>query len=326
MALPTMSAAPANTFMEPTAPNVREDLADVVYQIEPEETPFVSAIAHNGASQVLTEWLFQKLNPAANVPQPEGFTAAISASKLPVRLSNVCQIAARTVGVSGTLRVVEQVGEEEYSRQLVMRGVECRRDVELMITGETIKAATDPRALAGIQTYCQNGSVGAATGAFPAGTGTNGHTAGTLRDLTLNMVEDAAQACWDDGGNPEMALMSGTIKRWFSNMTAGGAGNPIVGTHVVQHTAAEPITIMGAVGVFLTDFGSLQLVPDRYMPAHVIELIDPDYVELASLPGREFIEQEYAKTGDNTQGGVVWEGTLRVTAPEAHACVWDLNQ
>jgi len=326
MALPTMSAAPTNTYIETTAPNVREDLADVIYQIDKADTPMVSLCSVSGSEQVNTEWLVQELYPAANVPQPEGFTAAMSPAKKPLRLGNVCQILARTVAVSDTLRVVDQVGDEEYNRQLVARGMELRRDLELTITGETVKSIADPRVLAGFQTWCSNGSVGAGTGAFPTGDGTNGHTAGTLRDLTLNMVEDAIQASWNSGGKPRTAIMSASIKRWFSNMAQGGASNPTVAQNVVQATSPQPITIVGAVGVFLSDFGPIDLVPDRYMPAHVLELVDPDYLELAPLPSRDMIEESYAKTGDNTQGGIVWEGTLRPTAPKAHACVWDLNQ
>ena len=127
MALPTMSAAPTNTYIETTAPNVREDLADVIYQIDKADTPMVSLCSISPAEQVNTEWLVQELYPAANVPQPEGFTAAMSPAKKPLRLGNVCQILARTVAVSDTLRVVDQVGDEEYNRQIVARGLELRR-------------------------------------------------------------------------------------------------------------------------------------------------------------------------------------------------------
>jgi hypothetical protein len=326
MALPVMSAAPTNTFMETTAPNVKEDLADIIYRIDPTETPMVSICTRSNADQVTTEWLVQELYPAANVPQPEGFTAAMSPAKTPTRLGNVCQILARTVAVSDTLRAVDQVGEEEFNRQMILRGMEIRRDLELTISGESVKTVADPRALAGFQTWCSNGSVGAGAGALPAGNGTNGHTAGTARDLTLNMVEDAIQMAWNAGGKPSAAIMSASVKRWFSNMAQGGTGNPIVATNTAQYTSPQPVTIMGAVAVFQSDFGSIDLVPDRYCPANRVFLVDPNYLELAPLPGRDFIEEDYAKTGDNTQGGVVWEGTLRPTAPKAHACVWDLNQ
>jgi hypothetical protein len=327
MALPAMGAAPSGTYIESTAPNVREDLADIIYLIEKNQTPLVSALNRKESSQVLTEWLFQSLNAAANVPQPEGFTAIISPPTKPLRLNNVAQILARTVGVSDTLRVVDQVGDEEYSRQLMMRGLEVRRDMELTITGETIKTIADPRALSGIQTFCHAGSVGA-TGVVPVGDGSNGHTPGTLRDLTLNMIEDVVQIIWQAGGEPEMGVMSASIKRWFSTMAQPGASaaNPVVQTQMLQSTTPSPVTINGAVAVFLTDFGPINLTPDRYMPPHVLIIVDTNYAELAPLPGRDIVEQEYGKQGDSQSGGVVWEGTLRVTAPTAHGCVWDLNQ
>jgi len=326
MALPVMGAAPANTYMQATATNVKEDLADYIYQIDPVETPMVTLANRSGADQIDTQWLVQELYPAANVPQLEGFTALMSPAKVPARFSNICQILARTVAVSDTLRVVDQVGEEEYNRQMVLRAMELKRDVELTITGATIRTIADPRSLSGFQTWCSNGSVGAATGVLPVGDGSNAHTAGTLRDLTLDMIEDAIQGAWNSGGKPTTAIMSASIKRWFSNMAQGGTGSPIVAQNIVQATSPSPVTIVGAVGVFLSDFGPIDLVPDRYMPAHVVEIVDPNYLELAMLPQRDFIQEDFAKTGDNTQGGCIWEGTLRPTAPKAHACVWDLNQ
>lgn len=325
MALPVMSAAPTNTYIESTAPNVREDLADIIYRIDPEETPMVSACSRVGAEQTLTEWLVQELNVASNVPQPEGFTAAISPAVKPLRLNNVCQILARTVGVSDTLRVVNTVGEDEFNRQAVLRGIELRRDLELTITGASIKTIADPRALSGFQTWCTNGVLGAG-GAFPVGDGTNAHTPGTAADLSLSMFDTAMQQAWDDGGKPELAIMSSSIKKYFSTMAQGGTGNPIAAQNIVQATTPSPVTLVGAVDVYLSDFGPVQLAPDRFMPAHVVELISPSFLEMAPLPQRDFIQQDYAKTGDNTQGGVVWEGTLRPTAPKAHACIWDLNQ
>lgn len=83
---------------------------------------------------------------------------------------------------------------------------------------------------------------------------------------------------------------------------------------------------MGAVDVYRTNFGTLELAPDRFCPANQILLVSTDYLELAPLPERDMVEQSYAKTGDNTQGGVVFEGCIRPTAPKAHAWIADLNQ
>ena len=326
MAVPPMGSAPANTYLETTAAGVREDLADIIYQIDPDETPLVSACARVPAKQVLTEWMVQTLNPAADNAQPEGFTAVMQAVLKPARLNNVCQIMARTVGVSNTLRVVDMVGgEDEYNRQLVLRGMELKRDLELVATSPLVRTITDPRHMSGLPCYLVNGSRGA-TGVMPIGDGSNAGTPGTARDLTLSMIDSAVQQCWQAGGKPTLALMSGNIKAYFSTLSQGGTGNAVVAQNIQNVTSSEQVTIQGAVDVYRTNFGAIQLAPDRFMPAHMILLITPDYVELAPLPERDMVDQTYAVTGDNTQGGVVFEGCIRPTAPAAHAWIADLNQ
>ena len=142
------------------------------------------------------------------------------------------------------------------------------------------------------------------------------------------MVEDCLQANFNNGQVPSAALMSASIKRYFSVLaaTVGSATNPITQQNILMATRAEPVTYNGAVDIYRSNFGELQLIPDRFIPAHVIELVSRDFIELAPLPNRDMVEQEYAKIGDSTQGGILWEGTMRVTAPKAHSVVWDLNQ
>jgi hypothetical protein len=327
MAVGAQGAAPAGTYIETAAVGVKEDLADIIYRIDPDETPLVSACARVEANQVLTEWLVQELNAAADNAQPEGFTAVMQAVIKPVRLNNVCQILARTVAVSNTLRSVDMAGgEDEYNRQLVLRGMEVKRDLELAVTSPLVRTITDPRHMSGLPCYCVNGSRGAGAGVMPVGDGSNAGTAGTLRDLTLAMIDSAMQQAWQAGGKPTLAVMSGNIKAYFATLSQGGTGNPIVAQNIQNVTSSQDVTIMGAVDVYRTNFGALQLAPDRFMPAHLILLVSTDYVEMAPLSGRDITEQSYAMTGDNSQGGVVYEGCIRPTAPKAHAAIFDLNQ
>jgi hypothetical protein len=327
MAVPAMGAAPSNTYIETAAVGVREDLADIIYRIDPDETPLVSACARVGSKQVLTEWIVQALNPAADNSQPEGFTAVMQAVVKPVRLNNVCQILARTVGVSNTLRVVDVVGgEDEYNRNMILRGMEVKRDLELAFTSPLIRTITDPRHMSGLPCYTANGVRGAGAGIMPVGDGSNAGTAGTAWDLTLTAVNTAVQQCWQAGGNPKLAIMSGNIKNYFATLSQGGTGNAIVAQNIVMASPTGEMTIQGAVDVYRTNFGTLQLAPDRFCPAHQMLIVDTDYVEAAPLPERDMVQQDYAQTGDNSQGGVIFEGCIRPTAPLAHASIFDLNQ
>jgi hypothetical protein len=161
---------------------------------------------------------------------------------------------------------------------------------------------------------------------MPIGDGSNAGTAGTPYDLALSFVNTAIQQCWTAGGKPELFIMSGNIKAYFSTLAQGGTANPIVAQNIVQVSPREEVTIQGAVDVYRSNFGTHQLAPDRFCPAHQVLLVSTDYVEAAPLPERDMINQDYAQTGDNSQGGVVFEGCIRPTAPKAHATIFDLNQ
>jgi hypothetical protein len=119
--------------------------------------------------------------------------------------------------------------------------------------------------------------------------------------------------------------MSPRLKRVFSSLAQGGTGNPIVAQNIVQATAPAATTIVGAVDAYLSDFGRIEIAPDIFMPDGIVEIIDPDYASIMPLDNRDMVSEEYAKTGDATDGGVLFEGTLRVEAPKAHAMVGDLS-
>jgi hypothetical protein len=326
MALGPMGAAPSNTYMEPTAVGVKEDLRDIIFRIDPDETPVASTLSNVNSQQVLHEWVVQELSPASDNAQPEGFTAAMQAITKPVRLNNVCQIMARTAGVSNPSRAADFVGgSDEYNRQVVLKAMELRRDLELVITSPLVRTITDPRHMSGLPTYCSLGSRGAGAGVMPVGDGSNAGTAGTLRDLTLPIMNSAIQQIWNAGGKATLAVMSANVKDYFSTLVTAAAA-PITMENIVNVSPRAEITAVGAVDVYRANFGTVQLAPDRFCPAHQILILSPDYNELSPLSGRDFIQEDYATTGDNQQGGVVWEGCITPTAPKANAWIADLNQ
>jgi hypothetical protein len=323
-----MGAAVTNTYLTTgasKATNVREDLADVIRKIDPDETPLYTALDVVEAKQIQTDWLVQELAVADVNSQPEGFEATYGAADRPLRLMNICQIFSRTISVSNSLRASDTVGaDDEYDRQRLLRGMEVKRDIEYALTRPTAAKATDPRMLAGLPIWCTNGSVGL-TGVMPTGDGTIGtFAAGTARNMTLDLIADAMQQAYEDGGKPTIAMMHPRLKRAFSKLP-GDTGTRLAADNILQSTRPEPVTIIGAVDVYRSDFGPLQIVPNRLMPNDLVLLVDPGYAEVAPLPGRNIITEDYAKTGDAEKGGVVAELTLRVTAPKAHAAIFALQ-
>lgn len=324
-AVPSMTDPLTNTYLTGAAKNIREDLADLIYSIDPWECPMVGAIGSKEAEAVSTEWLVQELATADDNAQKEGFRFAPQTAKPADRMRNTCQIMVRSVTVSRTLGVTNTVGGDEFDRQSLLKGREVKRDLEYAITRGHVRVSTEPRYMSGAQTWINHGSMGAGAGVMPIGDGSNAPVAGTPRSMTLDLINDGFEQAWNSGGRPNLALMGSKLKRAFSALSQGGTGSPIVAQNIVQATEPGPVTIVGATDVYLSDFGRLNLAPDLFMPTTLVLGIDTMYFELAPLPQSDMVAEEYAKTGDARDGAVVFEGTLRALAPKAHFMVGDLT-
>ena len=226
--------------------------------------------------------------------------------------------------MSRTLDVVDKAGRaRETAYQQMLKGIELRRDIEGSLTGFTgvqIKKGTDPREMASFPAFVGT-YLGGATGTAPAGDGSTAPGAGTARALSLTLLGDAMEACYNKGGHPETLLVNSHMKRAISALinTPGSASAEY---HL---TTAEQAVIIGAVSKWVGDFGEMNIVPSRFMPNNTIYGVDWDYVTVCPLPSSNFVTEELAKIGDADNGMVVWEGTLRVDAPNAHFILADIS-
>jgi len=144
--------------------------------------------------------------------------------------------------------------------------------------------------------------------------------AGTNRTMTLAMIDNAMQAAYEDGGQPNMLVVSPAKKVEFSDLNSGS-----VATNQINYTAPREAAIVGSVSLYLSDFGQLDVVIDRFASSDRVYLLDSDYASICTLPGRNFAVQELAKTGDAEKFQIVTEWTLKVSAPKAHGAVYDLS-
>ena len=124
-----------------------------------------------------------------------------------------------------------------------------------------------------------------------------------------------------DGGSPELMIASATNRANFSDLSA--SGNLV--SNDVNMTAAKEVSYVGSTSVFLTDFGTVQAVPSRLLGNDRVFLIDPNFVSICTLNGRNFLEQELSQDGDAKTSHLVSEWALKPTAPKAHAMIMDLN-
>lgn len=310
------------TYTSSTAIGEREDLSDVIYRIDPDETPLVSNSQKETTRGIFHEWQVQELAAAVDTNYVnEGADYSYANPSPTTRLGNYHQISVQAASVSNTLDVVDKAGRDKETAYVkVLKGLEQRRDIEKSLFKNEARSASDPRKAAKLITWITNvdkpSDMAAATG---DGSDTADLT-GTAAALTLAKIDAAMLAAYTDGGSPNMLLMSPTNKQNFSGLSSGS-----VATNQITMTAPKEASIIGSVSLYLSDFGELSVTVDRQCPNSEMYLIDTDYVCLGSLPGRMFSVSDVASTGDATKFAIVSEWTLIVKAPKAHAAVIGLD-
>ena len=135
-------AVPGNTRLTYGGVQIREDLSNIIYNISPMDTPFMNGCGKGTASNTLFEWQKDELAAAAANRKLEGDDPASLAVVEPVKLTNQTQISEKAVQTSGTAEAVDWAGRKSsQAYQLAKRAKEIKRDMEFMLTGETVKAA-----------------------------------------------------------------------------------------------------------------------------------------------------------------------------------------
>jgi hypothetical protein len=311
-------AAPTNTFLTSAAIGNREDLSDMIYRIDPTDTPLVSAVETEKATAVNHEWQTQALAAAATNAQAEGNDFAGVAVTPTVRLGNIAQISAKYAVVSGTQQAVEHAGRaNEMAYQEMLKGLELKRDMEFIMFGtNAAKASTDPRVTATILSWIKtNTSKGTAGGAADpvAADGTGTRTDGTQIPFTEARLKTVLSAIWTAGGKPNLISTGAFNKQVFSTFT--GRSTPM--------EQASTKKIVASVDAYESDFGKLKVVPDRFQRSRDVLVLETEKWAIAYLNGRKFVSIPVAITGDNTKRQILSEYALVARNEKSSGGVFD---
>jgi len=311
------------TYATANAIGQREDLSDVIYRIDPDETPVFSNAQKEVTKAVSHDWQVQELAAAADDNHVnEGADFSYVNPSATVRLSNTHQIAAQAAQVSNTLEAVDTAGRDRESAYVkILKSLEQRRDIEKSLFKNEAKSTSDPRKTAKFLSYMSNVVLESNSAVAANGNGSAAATmSGTNDALELADIENAMKLAYEDGGQPDMLVLSPANKVAFSNLSSGS-----VATNQLTMTAPAEAAIIGSISLFLTDFGTLNAVIDRNATNTEILLLDSDYYAIGHLPGRMFQVSDVAPTGDTQKFAIISEYCLINRAPKAHAAVFDLN-
>jgi hypothetical protein len=311
-------AQPTNTFDTYDSVGEREDLSDVIYSISPTDTPFLSSAAKTKATAVLHEWQTDSLAAAVtNNAVIEGDEATLDASTATTRLSNSTQIMDKTVVITGTQESVDKAGRaSELAYQIAKKAKELKRDMEATITGniaEVTGGSSTARKMGTLGSWVVTNDDLASDGASGAGAGNAAHTDGTQRAFTEAQLKSVIKSVWNAGGDPSMVMCGPFNKQKLSGFTGNST----------RFDAGADATLYTSVDVYASDFGQLQVVPNRFSRDRDAYVLDMEYWGIAFL--RDFSMHELAKTGDSEKRQLLVEATLESRNEGASGLVADLT-
>lgn len=313
------------TYQTYTSIGMREDLSDVIYSISPTDTPFMSSIGKTKATAVLHEWQTDSL-AAASLSNfaVEGATASDATMSPTTRIGNRTQIAQKTIKISGTLQSVDKAGRKsEKSYQLAKASSEIKRDMETSLLSNQVASNGDSstaRKLGGLQAWLATNYDGGTSGVAGA-SGTTARTDGTNRTFTEDILKVVVRKVYAAGGNPKVLMVNPAHKQLVSAFTG-------IAAQRFMAPSNTPTTILSAADVYLSDFGSISIVPNRFMTStnscnETAFVLDPDMAAIAYL--RPFQTNELAVTGDNESTQLLAEYTLEVRNEAAHGIIADIT-
>lgn len=299
------------------------DLMDLIFDVAPTDTPFLTMCGKSSASQTLHEWQTDTLADPGENSALEGAEVTTFQASNTTELSNKTQILTKAINVSGTAQAVDQAGVgKQYNYQLARRMKELKKDLEYALLQNKLErtdnGTSQGRLMRGLPTWFQtNYSVGAGSGkaAIP---GSAPCVAGTARVPDEDTLKGVLTKIYESGGDPDRIMMAPAIRVKMSEVLNGGATR-------MENVDKKKATAV--IDVYVSDFGTLKLMPNRVQAKEAYSktcafILDPQYWKVAYLRG--FREERLAHTGDNMKGHIVVECTLEARNDASSGMIADL--
>lgn len=301
--------------------NIKEDVSQIISNIAPTQTPFQSMARKGKAKGVFSEWLVDDLADAAQNINIEGADADDNTLVKATRRGNYCQILDKTAKVSGTVdNGIDLHGRTggDMAYQMAKKMKELKRDREFTVVGANTAweagDAADAREMASVHAFIftnDDSQASATTNPNPVGSDTRTDS-GTTRAFTESQLQNIAEDVWNEGGEADVLMLGSARKRDFSGFDG-------VAT---KFKDAEDKRTIGATDVYISDWGEIRAVPNRFMRAKDVFLFDMSTWELRWL--RPTFVQDLAITGDFTRKQVVEELTLAALNEKGSGAIYDL--
>ena len=271
------------------------DLTEEIKLVSPTDTPLTTMLMARGAvekaNDITVTWRERQLNAERGTLKLEGAEAGNVIKSTRGSLSNVCQIIEKVTQVSGTARALNAKGiGDAFDAEVKDRLTEVKRDLEwyFLNGAKTLESDNTPRQMAGLINLVNEANVI------------------TKETLTEDAFLDALQKSWEKGAHGEyFSFVNASMKRAINELAKAGNN---VRFDMTNGSMANAYGV--GVSKIVTDFGTVNLVLDRYMDAKTILNVDLDEVKIAEL--RPTFYEDLPKAGDYFKGHVINESTIKL--------------
>lgn len=306
MAIPTNAWA-TSTDGAALLATIREDLSDIITNIDPVDTPFMSMIGSEAIASTKHEWLTDTLASVSITGRIEGEDFSAAALTDAVRLENYTHILRKDFQVTGTTEAVNHAGmgsQFAYQAEKAMR--ELARNTEAALIQST---ATDADGVtAGTQALGDADSARTMKGLSTfVPTSSPDHSDAVTTSITEAQFTALLQKLWDAGAMPNTVLASSAAKIDIS----GYSGN----TNILRHNTPDVHKVTQNVLQYESDFGTVDVVLERYPVSGESYVFDRNLISKGFL--RPTRMTRLAPNGDSERGMVLHELTLIVKHPSA---------
>ena len=311
----------------------RESVTDAIFNADPFDTPLYNLVSKVPARHTTEEWLEDTLAATSITGAKEGRVFTQDNLTRATRALNVTQIFGKDVIVSETQLAVSPYGFDNALMYELMKGTrEVMRNIEAKIFSAsgassagsgTVVSAVAGRDMKTLDDFISTNSEHPT--ATSIGGGGSDASAASVNEARFNGL---LQKIFNSGGNPNFVFCGGAAKRRISSYTgviASGA------TGITFNINATEQQVSKAVNTYISDFGLLNIVLDRWVPSGTdvsgssnssaetagrIYFLEMPRVQLRIL--RPIKVKELASDGDRVRAQITGELTLALMNQAVH--------
>lgn len=278
---------------------VREDLLDLMTNIDPTETQLMTGLQSTTAEAPLHQWPVDTLDIAGTNTAAEAADAGTANLTNPTRVANWCQIVTKPYVVSGTEMAATHAGfTDRKSYEINKKMKSLKNDYEFALMRGSLATGT--------------GSAGRQMKGVKSAITTLATSQSGVSFSETTLIAYLGNS-WDRGGRVNAIYVGRTLKGRISGFTAGNTKN----------VDANDKRLVNSINVYESDFGApmIKIFLHRYVTTSGDvnnDIVGLDETTWATAWFRKPFNKDLAPTGDAEKGMLIAEGTLEYRAEQAN--------